>query len=106
MKLRTLVPALIALSSLGSPAFAQEETSAPKRTCIAIIGFSSRGSEEQSSAIERCIATQLVRNGRCDVIERQDLKGVLSEIKLGETGILQAGTEKRFGEIQGVDYLV
>lgn len=52
------------------------------------------------------LVTALVKSGKFSVIERQELEKVLSEQKLGESGLVTAETAPKVGKLLGVELLV
>lgn len=52
------------------------------------------------------LATYLVKSQQFDVFERQQMKHVLDEQKLGQSGIVDPQTAVQVGKVMGVEYVV
>jgi len=56
--------------------------------------------------ISDMLVTQLVKDGTYSVIERRKLDAVISEQKLGASGLVNANTAAQIGRILGVQYVI
>src|SRR5437899_483275 len=56
--------------------------------------------------MSEALVTQLVNSGNLEVVERTMLDRILSEMKLGESGLIDPNTAKRVGQVAGVDAIV
>lgn len=64
------------------------------------------GDWDIGKGISDMMVTQLVKDGSFSVIERKQLEKVLSEQKLGASGLLDASTAAQIGKILGVKYVI
>ncbi|MBD3306420.1 hypothetical protein GF339_08480 [candidate division KSB3 bacterium] len=97
----------LALIMLFSPV-AQGQATHPPR--LAVIEFSAAGQElvppDLNAIVTEWLTTFLVQITPYEVVERQKLETVLQEQSLGQTGLLDADSAARVGEILGVDILI
>ena len=74
---------------------------------IAVIAFDNHsrvyGLEE---GITDMMVVELVKNKNYEVVEREQLRRILAEQRLGATGAVEAQTAARLGELLGINYLV
>ena len=56
--------------------------------------------------MSEALVTQLVNSGNLEVVERTMLDRILSEMRLGESGLIDPNTAKRVGQVAGVDAIV
>lgn len=98
---------LIALVVLGLPIFAKADSVKPK---IAVLDFELCGDKFTTNGLGSMVAewfvTSLVKDGRFDVIERALLQKILTEQKLGETGVLDDSSASKIGKILGVKIII
>lgn len=80
-------------------------STAPK---IAIIPFSyvDKRRSEAGVVISERLTTRIVKLKKSKVIERQLLEGVMQELHLETTGIVDAETTKKLGRVLGVDVII
>ncbi len=64
------------------------------------------GNWDLGKGISDMVVTQLVKDGTYSVIERRKLEAVLSEQKLGASGLVNPSTAAEIGRILGVKYVV
>ncbi|MBT9536804.1 MAG: curli production assembly protein CsgG, partial [Nitrospirae bacterium] len=64
------------------------------------------GDWDIGKGISDMMVTQLVKDGTFSVIERKQLEKVLSEQKLGASGLVDASTAAQIGKILGVKYVI
>ena len=80
------------------------------RTRIAIVDLESQGEKAKAEALGKIAAqwltTAFVQQGRFDVVERQALKKVMEEQRLGLTGVIDADTAANLGRVLGTTYIV
>ncbi len=101
---RSLLPALL-LSLL----FFSLQTDAQLKKRIAVSRFEDRsghGYHGLGQGVADMLASALVKSGKFMVMERQELDNVLSEQKLGESGLVTAETAPKVGKLLGVELLV
>lgn len=75
---------------------------------IAIVPFSDLNGQVNvlGKYLAEELTTQLFKTGKLEIIERNLLDKVFQELKLGETGAIDAVTAKKLGKIAGVDAIV
>lgn len=64
------------------------------------------GNWDLGKGISDMVVTQLVKDGTYAVIERRKLEAVISEQKLGASGLVNASTAAEIGRILGVKYVI
>ncbi|MCE5194351.1 MAG: CsgG/HfaB family protein [Nitrospiraceae bacterium] len=64
------------------------------------------GSWNIGKGIADMMVTQLVKDGTYSVIERKKLDAIISEQKLGASGLVDASTAAQIGKILGVQYVI
>ncbi len=64
------------------------------------------GDWDIGKGISDMMVTQLVKDGTFSVIERKQLEKVLSEQRLGASGLVDASTAAQIGKILGVKYVI
>lgn len=88
-----------------APAFAEF-----KKTKIAVLDFALHGERYETTDMGKIVAewliTALVKEGRFDVIERRLLEKVLSEQKLGATGLVDEQSASRLGKMLGAKVVI
>lgn len=75
----------------------------------AVLPFSQAQSTEvfkEGSIISERLITNLVKEGKIEIVERSQLEKVLSELKLENSGTVDLDTAKNIGKILGVDAIV
>ncbi len=80
-----------------------------KKTKIAIIPFPDIQKQKVNvfgSFIAEELTTNLFTTGKFKIVERSLLKQVLDELKLGQTGIVDANSAKELGKLTGVDAII
>lgn len=80
-----------------------------QKTKIAIIPFPDLQKQEVNilgSFIAEELTTNLFATGKFKIVERSLLKQVLDELKLGQTGIVDANSAKELGKMTGVDAII
>lgn len=92
---------IFVLSGTSGMAFAGEKKK------IAVISFDNHsrvyGLEE---GVTDMMVVELVKNKNYEVVEREQLRRVLAEQRLGATGVIDGQTAARLGEVMGINYLV
>ncbi|MGM9992487.1 MAG: CsgG/HfaB family protein [Candidatus Bruticola sp.] len=80
---------------------------------VAVLDFDNSGSnygrgssDSPGTAIPAILTTELANSDRFTVVEREQLKAVLNEQKLGASGAVTAETAARIGQVLGVEYLI
>src|SRR2546421_3074158 len=100
---RVLSDGVKELSTQISSSVAQQQ----KRK-IAVIPFRDLGGQASvlDTYLSEALITELVNSSSLDVVERTLLDRILSELKLGESGLVDPNTAKRVGQVAGVDAIV
>lgn len=83
--------------------------SAQLKKRVAISRFEDRtgsGYHSLGSGVADMLSTALVKSGKFIVIERQELDNVLSEQKLGESGLVTPETAPKVGQLLGAELFV
>ena len=83
--------------------------SAQLKKRVAVSRFEDRtgsGYHSLGSGVADMLATALVKSGKFSVIERQDLDNVLTEQKLGESGLVTPETAPKVGQLLGAELFV
>lgn len=79
---------------------------------IALLEFTNKASVsydislEDASMVSDYMLEELLDSGRFNVMEREQLKGILDEHNLNLTGIVDPNTAVKIGQLTGVQYLV
>lgn len=77
---------------------------------IAVLGFSEVGDEAKKRELGKVVTAELSTNLRRDhgflLVEREKIGSVLSEVKLGEMGLVDAKTAPRVGQLADAQALV
>jgi curli biogenesis system outer membrane secretion channel CsgG len=84
-------------------------TEAQLKKRVAISTFEDKtgsGYSHLGSGVADMLTTALVKSGKFTVIERMELEKVLSEQKLGESGLVTAETAPKVGKLLGVELIV
>lgn len=79
-----------------------------KDKAIAVAGFSysdKRDSKDGSVIAER-LTTELVKVKKFKIIEREEIEKVFAELKLQESGAVEADSIKSAGKMLGVDWMI
>lgn len=98
------IAALLAVFVLASPAAA-----ASLKTKVAVLDFQLHGeheNEDMGKIFAEWLITALVNQGRLEVIERRLLEKVLSEQKIGATGLVDEQYASRLGKMLGARAIV
>lgn len=79
-----------------------------KRGSIAVLSFRNLDGEESmlGAHIAETMTTYLFQAGYRNIIERSMLDRAMSELKLGQTGLIDKETAKRIGKFVSADYVV
>ena len=80
-----------------------------KKTKIAILPFPDLQRQTVTllgSFIAEELTTDLFTTGKFKIVERNLLKQVLNELKLGQTGAVDAASAKQLGKLTGVDAII
>lgn len=83
--------------------------SAQLKKRVAVSRFEDRtgsGYHSLGSGVADMLATALVKSGKFSVIERQELDNVLTEQKLGESGLVTPETAPKVGQLLGAELFV
>ncbi len=97
---------LFLLAQQGSPALGVNPP-IPEGATVAVLDFEPIGADVNlARAFEESLVTSLISTGRFKVVERTQMKKLLSEAKLSLSGIISEDQAKAIGGILGADYLV
>lgn len=81
-----------------------------KKTKIAVLDFQLQGdgyeTKDMGSIVAEWFITALVKEGRFDVVERAMLNKILSEQKMGISGIVDESSATQLGKILGVKIII
>ncbi|GMW03299.1 MAG: hypothetical protein AMXMBFR84_44330 [Candidatus Hydrogenedentota bacterium] len=86
---------------VGNAALAQQAS-------IAVLEFNNKAGIDKGvgSAISDMLTTNIVKTRKFDVVERVELKKVVSEQALGDSGAVDAATAAKIGKLKGADYIL
>jgi curli biogenesis system outer membrane secretion channel CsgG len=73
---------------------------------IAVMGFENKTKYDVGRGMKAMLTTSLFRTNRFIVIEREELRDVLLEQKLGATGIVSKETAVPMNEVEGAQVLI
>ena len=106
IRLSHITPVVL-LMALWFPASVQGDSVKPK---IAVLDFELCGDKFSTDGLGSMVAewfvTALVKDGRFEVIERAMLQKIITEQKLGETGVVDDSSASRIGKILGVKVII
>ncbi len=114
-KRAVLLPLLLALPQLAFPSgfrsMAKELSQAARQYSVgrvAVLPFvpADGGRPGDGRNISEKLLTQIVRLGKVQVVERSQLRGLMSEHRLGQTGAVDPKTLRALGRILAVEGLV
>ncbi|HBR16064.1 MAG: hypothetical protein A3G39_08725 [Deltaproteobacteria bacterium RIFCSPLOWO2_12_FULL_43_16] len=81
-----------------------------KKTKIAVLDFQTQGEKFETDDMGKIVAewliTDLVKEGRFDVIERRLLEKILQEQKLGVSGVIDSESIAKLGKVLGAKIVV
>jgi TolB-like protein len=81
-----------------------------KKTKIAVLDFQLQGqgfeTQDMGKIVSEWLITSFVKDGRFDVIERSLLEKILSEQKLGVSGLIDTGSVSRIGKVLGAKAII
>ena len=101
---KSIVAALFALALFAVPCRAQEE-----KVRIGVLQFESKTSgvtQQQANAVMDLMTRALASSKSISVIERDQLDKVGQEIRLGQSGLVDASTAAELGRVAGVQYIL
>jgi len=77
---------------------------------IAVLDFDIHGEDiidgVDGSIISQWLITSLVKQGRCDIVERQFVRKIIEEQKLSSTGLVDEKTSSRLGKMLGAKIII
>ncbi len=85
---------------------AQAESATGGKPRIAVMGFENRTRYDVGHGMQAMLTTSLFRTNRFIVIEREELRDVLLEQKLGASGVVSQDTAVPLGEVEGAQILI
>ncbi|MDD5067357.1 MAG: carboxypeptidase regulatory-like domain-containing protein [bacterium] len=92
---------------LSDISFALPEAEMPK---VAVLPFKNSTAAAQrddyGAAVADMITTAIVKSKKLNVIERENLQKILKEQELWLSGMVDAGTTKKIGQITGVSFII
>lgn len=92
----------------GGPtiAEAQAEPAMGEKLRIAVMGFDNKTQWDVGRGMRAMLTSTLFRTGEFIVLEREELRDVLLEQRLGATGVVSAETAAPTGEVEGAEVLI
>ncbi len=85
---------------------AQNQSSTRDKLRIAVMGFENKTKYDVGRGMKAMLTTSLFRTNQFIVIEREELRDVLLEQKLGATGIVSQKTAIPTGKVEGAQVLI
>jgi len=85
---------------------AQAQSSTGNKMRIAVMGFKNRTKYDVGRGMKAMLTTSLFRTDRFIVIEREELRDILLEQRLGSTGIVSKETAVPTGDIESAQVLI
>jgi len=85
---------------------AQAEPAKGDKPRIAVMGFENRTRYDVGHGMQAMLTTSLFRTNRFIVIEREELRDVLLEQKLGASVVVSQETAASLGEVEGAQILI
>lgn len=79
------------------------------RRSIAVFDFNSpKGNQDAGVIVANNLISRLFNNASNDIsiLERENLKSILEEMKLGQIGVVSESTAKEMGRVYGIDYAI
>lgn len=108
--MKKLLRAVLMTSVFAAAAFLATADANYKKTKIAVLDFALHGERYETADMGKIVAewliTALVKEGRFDVIERRLLEKVLSEQKLGATGLVDEQYASKLGKVLGAKIVI
>jgi TolB-like protein len=106
--MRTLViVSLLALSCVTARATTADSTAT--RNVVAIMDFKNNGHKDYDylkSSLSSMLATTFALSNRIQVVERSQLKKIVSEMKIGMSGLVDAKQAAHVGKVAGANMVV
>ncbi|NOX34683.1 MAG: hypothetical protein GXP56_13290 [Deltaproteobacteria bacterium] len=92
----------------GGPSISQAQSQSATRNKlrIAVMGFENKTKYDVGRGMKAMLTTSLFRTNQFIVIEREELRDVLLEQRLGTTGIVSKETAVPTGELEGAQVLI
>jgi TolB-like protein len=104
--LRALAAAAAMISALGPGAPVRAD---PKPT-VAVLYFEYAGKDDDLAALRKGLAQMMISDlsalDTIQIVERDRLEEILAELKLGQTGKIDAATAAKAGKLLGARYMV
>ena len=97
---------ILAATVMFSPAFALAKKKIAVMDLVDKAGNSHGGWHNVGSGMADMLVTALVKTGKFDVIEREQLHKVMEEQKLGSTGAITPESAAKVGQILGINFIV
>ena len=85
---------------------AQAEPVSGKKLRIAVMGFENKTRYDVGRGMWAMLTTSLFRTNKFIVIEREELRDILLEQRLGTTGVVSSETAAPTGEVEGAQVLI
>jgi curli biogenesis system outer membrane secretion channel CsgG len=103
--MKKIIIVLFVLAALCSSAFAEDK---PR---IGVIRFTNNTHASwwhsgSGSELQDMLIAELAATGSFSILERKELDSVISELKLGESGLVDAKTKNKLGKLKGAKYLI
>jgi curli biogenesis system outer membrane secretion channel CsgG len=84
----------------------QAEPAGGKKLRIAVMGFENKTRYDVGRGMRAMLTTSLFRTDKFIVIEREELRDILLEQRLGATGVVSQETAAPTGEVEGAQVLI
>ncbi len=90
------------------PGFWEDQANAQigEKWTIAVKEFSSTSRPELGRSLADMVTSALINSGQVDVVEREQIGALLSELELSQTGLTATPSGYDTGQMQTVDYVV
>ena len=103
--MKKLIIALLTLVAICSTVYAEEK---PR---IGVIRFTNNTNASwwrsgTGSELQDMLIAELAATSAFSVLERKELDSVISELKLGESGLVDSKTKSKLGKLKGAKYLI
>jgi len=85
---------------------AQADSATGKKLRIAVMGFENKTRYDVGRGMRAMLTTSLFRTNKFIVIEREELRDILLEQRLGATGVVNSETAAPTGEVEGAQVLI
>jgi len=99
---------LLALSAVSSTVYAASASDAPR---MAVMRFTNNSQASwwrsgTGSELSDMLTSELASTKKFKMVERKEVDKVVSELKFGESGLVDPSTKSKLGKIKGAQYIV